>query len=142
MCALSAARSVAPPSVSQEAVYAYQAVLRLANVKVAPLVRAVGLRQRTFGVDPVLKVFRDSGKLARIMHLRRLQQARLGLTHRAGAHMVSRPGDHRHVLIAEVSPGKRFFGLGQLFELAGDPNPFGRRAARELAPPLQPGDDG
>ncbi len=56
--------------------------------------------------------------------------------------MVGSPGDHRDVLIADVAAGKRFSGLRQLLELARDPNPLGRGAARQLATPFQPGDDG
>ena len=111
-------------------------------MQIAPLVRPVGLRQRAFGVDPVLKVFCDTGKLARVVGHRRLEQARLGLAHGTGAQMVGSPGDHRHVLIAEVTASKRLSGPGQLLQLPGDPDPFGCGTARQLASPLQPGDDG
>jgi len=126
----------------EQAIQPDQPVHRLAQVQIAPLVRPVGLRQRAFGVDPVLKVFCDTGELAGVVGLRCLQQGRLGLAHGTGAQMLGSPGDHRDVLIADVAAGKRFSGLRQLLELARDPNPLGRGAARQLATPLQPGDDG
>ena len=114
--------------------------MRLADVKIAPLVGAVGLGERAGGVDPVLEVLGHRRELTRVHRLGRPQQGALFFPDCRGAHVLGRARQHGDMLVAHVATRKRRLGLGQLLQLAGDFHPLHGCAAGELALPAQPGD--
>ena len=76
------------------------------------------------------------------MGLGRLHQSALFLSHRGGPDVLGRPRDQRHVLVAQIAAGEGRLGLGQLLQLTSDFHALGGRTTRELALPLEPGDEG
>src|SRR4029077_28728 len=76
----------------EQTVDPHHAVLRLAQVQIAPRMGPVGLVERALGVDAMLEVPGPPGELPRVHRLRRLQQARLCLAHRGRAHVLGGPG--------------------------------------------------
>ena len=110
-------------------------------MQVAALVRAVSLGQGPRGIHAMFEVLGDRRELAGVHRLRGFEEVAFFGSHRFGADVLGGPSDDRDMLVAEVAPRKRFFGLGQALELLADLNPLGGGASRQLAFPLQPGDD-
>ena len=116
-------------------------ILRIADMQVAALVRAVSLGQGPRGIHAMFEVLGDRRELAGVHRLRGFEEVAFFGSHRFGADILGGSSDDRDVLVAEVAPRKGFFGLGQALELLADLNPLGGGASRQLAFPLQPGDD-
>jgi len=56
-------------------------------------------------------------------------------------HVLGGAGQDGHVLVAHFPAGKGLLGFRKVFELPGDANPFGGRAAGQFAVGAQPGHD-
>src|ERR1700694_2881240 len=93
------------------AVEPHHTVLRLTHVEVPSLLGAIGLRQRTGGIDPMLEALGDARELPGIHRLRRLQQAGLIFAHRRGTYMLGGAGPDDGMLVAEIAVGGRRLSL-------------------------------
>lgn len=136
-----AVRMVAAASATQLALDPRQPIDGLADAQVPPCRSPARFCQRRAGIDLVLEIFHHADKLARVDGLRRLQQHRLGLLHRARAKVLGGARHGKGMLVADFTSSQGLFRARQPLQLSRDLHMLGRDATTQFALVAQPGDD-